>query len=116
MTEPQYNAIHALPLEALGIYYRSVWTDNDTAVIRDLILNDRFFLLTQMLREDAPKMERERAESKGSRADRRSSARAANAAKWTQGAAIGCEKDPHLAAEIEWQADELSKGKEDGMK
>ena len=33
-----------------------------------------------------------------------------------QGAAIGCEKDPHLAADIEWQADELSKGKEDGMK
>ena len=29
---------------------------------------------------------------------------------------IGCEKDPHLAADIEWQADELSKGKEDGMK
>ena len=29
---------------------------------------------------------------------------------------IGCEKDPHLAADIEWQADELSKGKEDSMK
>lgn len=29
---------------------------------------------------------------------------------------IGCEKDPHLAADIEWQADELSKGKEDDMK
>ena len=29
---------------------------------------------------------------------------------------IGCEKDPHLPADIEWQADELSKGKEDGMK
>ena len=29
---------------------------------------------------------------------------------------IGCEKDPHLAADIEWQADELSKGKEGDMK
>ena len=29
---------------------------------------------------------------------------------------VGCEKDPTLAAEIEWQADELSKGKEGGMK
>ena len=29
---------------------------------------------------------------------------------------IGCEKDTKLAADIEWQADELSKGKEDGMK
>ena len=29
---------------------------------------------------------------------------------------IGCDKDPRLAADIEWQADELSKGKEDNMK
>ena len=52
MTREQYDVIHRLELPALGLYYKSVWEDNNTAVIRDMILNDRFFLLTQVLDVD----------------------------------------------------------------
>lgn len=52
MTEQLYQRIHSLNLEQLGRFYKSVWEQNDTAVIRDLILNDRFFLLTQVLDVD----------------------------------------------------------------
>ena len=52
MTEQLYNRIHSLNLQQLGNFYKSVWEQNDVAVIRDLILNDRFFLLTQVLDVD----------------------------------------------------------------
>ena len=47
-----YDRIHALDLQRLGKFYKSVWEENDVAVIRDLVLNDRFFLLTQVLDVD----------------------------------------------------------------
>ena len=52
MTQAQIDRIHALPLDRLGELYRAVWTENDTALIREMILNDRFFLLTQVLDVD----------------------------------------------------------------
>ena len=41
-----------MDLSNLGRFYAEVWRLNDTAIIRDLILNDRFFLLTQVLDVD----------------------------------------------------------------
>ena len=52
MTTQLYDRIHSLTLQQLGKFYRSVWEQNDVAVIRDLVLNDRFFLLTQVLDVD----------------------------------------------------------------
>ena len=52
MTQEQYDYIHNLTLPQLGRFYAAVWEENDTAVIRDLICNDRFFLLTQVLDVD----------------------------------------------------------------
>lgn len=52
MTQAQYDHIHSMTLPQLGRFYAAVWEQNDTAVIRELILNDRFFLLTQVLDVD----------------------------------------------------------------
>ena len=49
MTKEQYYRIHHMSLPVLGKFYMSVRLSGDIALIRDLILNDRFFLLTQVL-------------------------------------------------------------------
>lgn len=49
MTDSQVSAIRAAPLPRLAEIYRRVWEANDRDVVRDFILNDRFFLLTQVL-------------------------------------------------------------------
>ncbi len=49
MTDSQVSAIRAAPLPRLAEIYRRVWEANDRDVVRDFILNDRFFLLTQAL-------------------------------------------------------------------
>ena len=49
MTAAALHALRSAPLELLAEIYAEVWRENDVAVIRDLILNDRFFLLTQVL-------------------------------------------------------------------
>ncbi len=52
MTEGQRDEIHAAPLERLAAVYAEVWRANDVGIVRDFILNDRFFLLTQVLDVD----------------------------------------------------------------
>ena len=49
MTEADKSRLHAMSLEELATVYATVWRMNDAAVLRDFILNDRFFLLTQVL-------------------------------------------------------------------
>ncbi len=49
MTKEQYDIIHRATLPELAKIYAAVWRDNSTEVVRDFILNDRFFLLTQVL-------------------------------------------------------------------
>lgn len=49
MTAEQREAIWSLPLDTLGVFYRSVIERNDPHEIRELILNDRYFLLTIVL-------------------------------------------------------------------
>lgn len=49
MTQEQRESIWALDLPTLGIFYQSVLDRNDPHEIRELILNDRFFLLTMVL-------------------------------------------------------------------
>ena len=49
MTTEQYVALHNSTLAQLAEIYMRVWKSNDKDVIRDFILNDRFFLLTQVL-------------------------------------------------------------------
>ena len=49
MTKEQYDRIHRMPLHILGKLYMSIRESGDIALIRDMILNDRFFLLTQVL-------------------------------------------------------------------
>lgn len=49
MTKEQYDQLHAAKLDELKRIYLGVWRQNDRDVIRDFILNDRFFLLTQVL-------------------------------------------------------------------
>lgn len=50
-TTPQAlrDIVWGMDLGTLGIFYRSVLEDNDTQTIRELILADRFFLLTMVL-------------------------------------------------------------------
>lgn len=52
MTAEQSAALHAASLDELREIYANVWRDNDREIIRDFILNDRFFLLTQVLGVD----------------------------------------------------------------
>jgi len=49
MDRRTYDHIHAAGLDELADIYAEVWRQNDPDVIRDFILNDRFFLLTQVL-------------------------------------------------------------------
>lgn len=49
MTKEQYDTLHAAPLDGLAQIYAGVWRDNSPALVREFILNDRFFLLTQVL-------------------------------------------------------------------
>ena len=49
MTASQYQQIHSASLPELARIYAAVWQENSIPVIRDFILNDRFFLLTQVL-------------------------------------------------------------------
>ena len=45
----QIGGIRDAALDKLGQFYRRIWEENDTGTIRDMILNDRYFLLTQVL-------------------------------------------------------------------
>lgn len=49
MTAEALRELREAPLDRLAAIYAEVWRQNDVAVIRDFILNDRFFLLTQVL-------------------------------------------------------------------
>ena len=49
MTAEQYDQLHRASLDELRVVYLRVWEQNDREIIRDFILNDRFFLLTQVL-------------------------------------------------------------------
>lgn len=49
MTDAQRTRLHSLDLGGLAKVYAGVWRGNDRDVIRDFILSDRFFLLTQVL-------------------------------------------------------------------
>ena len=45
----QIAGIRDAALDRLGKFYRRIWEKNDVGIIRDMILNDRYFLLTQVL-------------------------------------------------------------------
>lgn len=49
MTEADRETLRGMGLKRLGEVYREVWARNETDVIRDFCLNDRYFLLTQAL-------------------------------------------------------------------
>lgn len=49
MTAEQYDQLHRASLDELREIYLRVWEQNDREIIRDFCINDRFFLLTQVL-------------------------------------------------------------------
>ena len=49
MTQAQQEELWSASLDDLAVIYAGVWEANDREIVRDFILHDRFFLLTQVL-------------------------------------------------------------------